>query len=405
MDCPSNPIKINPIKENELELFADILINAFPGRYSPIDKECVTERMAATYRMDGCELIGLYHNGTLAGGMILHDYTMNFHGTLVQVGGLGSLAVDLLYKKEHVGKQLILHFLDHYSKKKSPIALLYPFNVKFYKDFGFGLGTKINRYTIPPKMFPYTSKEYLQFIPVDSIEKVFDAYDTYVKKCHGMIVKSPREKYLAGKNKNLRCVAVIEPEGVKGYCTFEFNRVTEIGFTTNDMVIREFIYHDSKTLLKLLSFFHSQHDQLRYIILNCFEPLEMLLDDVYYHHGMLIPHVYHQSNIQGVGIMYKVLDIEQVLTVAELQNKVDFSIEFTITDMIDWKESQVVLQGKTSEQISISISIGEFSSLIMGAVDFATLIRLGAAYCSDLSKVETITRLFTCTAPQCTTIF
>jgi predicted acetyltransferase len=44
--------------------------------------------------------------------MRLYDFTMKLLSTRTLVGGLGSVAVDLLHKKEKVARDMILRFMD-----------------------------------------------------------------------------------------------------------------------------------------------------------------------------------------------------------------------------------------------------------------------------------------------------
>ena len=84
-------------------------------------------------------------------------------------------------------------------------------------------------------------------------------------------------------------------------------------FIRNDIHVRELVYETPAALSELLTFLHTQADQIRTIILET--------QDEFFHHllldprndsASLIPSVFHESNIQGVGIMVRVVDVPGV---------------------------------------------------------------------------------------------
>ena len=156
-------------------------------------------------------LYGAFREGRLLGGMQLHDYTMTFSSSgspvdrtvQVPVGGVGMVAVDLLHKKEHVAHDLITFFLDHYRTRGMPLGLLYPFRPDFYKQMGFGYGTKMSEYRVRPSNLPtYGSKDHLVDLGPDDSELLLDYYNRYQARTHGMLRRTTFE--IARKLSNLQ---------------------------------------------------------------------------------------------------------------------------------------------------------------------------------------------------------
>jgi predicted acetyltransferase len=81
--------------------------------------------------------VGLYRGETLQGAARLHDFVMNVRGAQIPAAGIGMVAVDLAYKKEHVARDLMHGWLEYCRKQDIPFALLYPFRPDFYKQMGF----------------------------------------------------------------------------------------------------------------------------------------------------------------------------------------------------------------------------------------------------------------------------
>ena len=102
-----------------------------------------SERVKDTLENDpNVSFHGCYRNDQLIGMMRWHDLSMNVHGTQMLTGGIGMVAVDLLHKKEKVAKTMLEGFIGSYRERGVSLVSLYPFRVDFYKQMGFGVGTK-----------------------------------------------------------------------------------------------------------------------------------------------------------------------------------------------------------------------------------------------------------------------
>ena len=86
--------------------------------------------------------------------MRLFDFRMTLHETAVSIGGVGGVAVDLAHKKQKVARDMILFFLRHYREKGAALTTLHPFRPDFYRQMGFGHGTKMNQYRVKPASLP-----------------------------------------------------------------------------------------------------------------------------------------------------------------------------------------------------------------------------------------------------------
>ena len=69
----------------------------------------------------------------------------------VDIGGVGLISVDLLHKKEHVAKNIMKAFHNHYRSQGVTLTALYPFRPDFYVKMGYGLGKKMNQYKFKPE--------------------------------------------------------------------------------------------------------------------------------------------------------------------------------------------------------------------------------------------------------------
>lgn len=407
------------IPEKDLEVFIDITNAAFPrsGSNSPEERQRSLSHFKAIETDPLRSLYGYYRKDQLLGGMILHDFTMNYHGQLMLVGGIGLVVVSLLHKKEKVAKDMLTFFLQLYHSKQAPLVALYPFRPDFYKRMGFGYGTKINQYRIEPSALPRSDlKNHIRYLTAEDSKEVLDCYDRYARNTHGMILGSDRviESYFSNPDRYV--IGYVQDRLVSGYILFSFDEKQE--FSLNELVIHEFVYETRASMAELLNFMYTQLDQVNRIVFNTHdESFHFLLGDPRSDSHHIIPHVYHETNTQGVGLMYRVLDVGSLFSAAKNHNFGGQSAKLMITivdtflpekagsTIVHFERGRAILN-RVDYDIVIEMDISDFSSLVMGAVDFEKLYYFNRAKISDETYIELISQIFQCkTPPVCMTRF
>jgi predicted acetyltransferase len=414
--------EIRQLSEADYDAFIAIAANAYPSFNiaSEEDRQRMKQRFITRSQEPTNHFYGLYREGKLLGGMILYDFTMKLLSTMAQAGGVGLVAVDLLHKKEKVASELISYFLRHYKDRGAAMALLYPFRPDFYKKMGFGYGTKMNQYRVRPADFPKgPTKEHIAYLREEDKELLRDCYNRYLQKTNGLIEKSALELKSMFTNPELRIVGCKEGGSVSGYMTFTFKQSGNASSFVNDIHVREFVYENRAALSELLTFLHTQSDQINRVVFNTQdEYFHYLLSDPRNGSDNLLPHVYHESNTQGVGIMYRVIDTAGIFKVLGDHNfggqscRLKLSIGDTFfqenagSTVIHFESGRPRPGAGQDYDVEVRLDVSDFSSLLMGAVDFSSLYAYGRADISDPQYVDTVQRLFsTQQKPLCTTPF
>ncbi len=422
--------EIRLLTVDDFDAFTDIVVNAYPGWKisSKEDWERVQQRLLTSHREDRTvSYYGLFRAGELIGGMRFHDFQMNLLGARVAVGGVGLVAVHLLHKKEHVAKEMIAYFLRHYRGKGAPLTLLYPFRPDFYKSMGFGYGTKMNQYRVPPSALPKgPSKVHVRYLGDQDKRALLDCYQRVVERTHGMMEKSGRELDRLFKNESFRIVGYVDEDEdgdgagdgrVRGYVVFAFEPGES--FIVNDLHVREFIYENQDALSELMTFLHTQFDQIRHVILDT--------QDEYFHHVLLdprngsprlIPSVYHESNLQGLGVMYRVVNTPALLQALadrdfggqtcrlKLTMEDSFLPENTGGWVLHFEEGRLTWSDGEAYDVEVRMEVAEFSALLMGTATLDCLYRYGLVRVSDPKYVGVVDRIFRVPEkPICTTAF
>lgn len=392
----------------------------FMNIHTPEDLQRQVDRHLKLQNEDpAINIFGAYRDDKIVGGMKLHDFEMNFNGIEMKAGGVGSVAVDLLHKKERVAKDIISYFIDYYRQQKVCMAMLYPFRPDFYKQMGFGFGTKMNQYRIKPSTLPKVQeKENICYLEDKDKEQLIDCYNRFAVKTHGMIRRTNVEIsniFAPGKT----TVVYKQGDRIAGFLTFFFKKASELHPLKNDILVKEFIYHNLKAQRQLLNFLHVQFDQISRIIINTQdEYFYYLLDDPRDGSDNNFAPIYDQTNLQGVGLMYRIIDtvgfFEQLreYSFGGRSIKLKLSIKDTFVEengqpiIVDFREGKPTVMGGFDYDAEISMDISDFSALVMGSVDFNALLRLGLAEISDASYADTVNNLFkTKEKPICTTTF
>jgi predicted acetyltransferase len=416
---------IRKLSEQEVESFVGVATNAYPSfqltSQDAFDR--TVQRFQKIHQEEPqTEFYGYVREGEVLGGYQSHTYRMNLLGTRADVSGIGFVAVDFMHKKEQIAKELLQGFHQQSREQGHMMTLLYPFRPDFYKQMGYGFGTKMNQYRLLPSAFPKgKSKQHVQLLTRDDTQLVVDCYTRFLERHNGMIEKTASEtQNLFANPHQLKVVGFKKDGKVEGYMTFFFKTgVHDENVAMHNLVIREFVYETPEALSELMTFLNSQADQVNRIILHT--------QDEFFHHlfsdprntsGRMIPHVYHESNVQGIGLMYRVVDTMGVFQMLKDHNfgGQTVNVKLTIADTFLPKNAGStilhVVEGKATVKqdgdfdVEVKMDISDFSSLLMGAIHFKTLYNYGLAEISDAAYVDAIYKMFfTEEKPLCTTGF
>ncbi|QGQ98150.1 GNAT family N-acetyltransferase [Paenibacillus psychroresistens] len=245
---------------------------------------------------------GLFRDEILLGGMAIIDFRMNLLcSSLIEVGGVGMIHVDLLHKKEKVCRNMMLYFMELILGKGKNMVVLSPFNVDFYKKMGFGYGTKIHEFRVLPASFPKgSSRENLVHLNVEDKQLFIDCYKRFQAKTHGFLNQTWFGlQDIFGSQK--RIVAYKKDDVIHGYIVFDFQ--------AKDLIVEEIIFETREALSELCTFLNAQSDQINRIIFRShLEQAHFLFTDPT--NGLnSLP---LETNVDGIGMMYRIINVQGI---------------------------------------------------------------------------------------------
>jgi len=412
---------IRRIPVRDLSVFVEIIANAYPGFniVTADDKKKMKERLIKISGDPTIGHYGLYRGSRLLGGMRTYDFAMNLFTMEALVGGVGLVAVDLLHKKEKVCKELIRYFIDLYKRKGACLVALYPFRPDFYRKMGFGYGTKLNEFRIKPADLPRVPKGHVRFLTQRDRKAFKECCERYFLMHHGMFrIKEHEIDYFFGRPE-AKTVVYKDGRRVLGYLSFVFRRRDERNLLQNDIVIRELVCENPHVCSELLAFLQSQADQIIQIIFPTQDDsFHFVPFDPRDGSDHVIPIIAHQTNTQGIGIMYRVIDVKRLFRALKKHNfnGQNFCLKITLKDsffpsnegsvLVHFKDGYATVASAGKYDAEITMDIADFSALIIGTVEYRKLFDYGLSGITDEKYVDTVGRIFRVEQkPICHTMF
>lgn len=414
--------EIREVDESELEALLRITTQAFPGMkvITPEDRERQLEHLRAIRREPIVHFFAVYEEGEMVGVMRTYDFTMKLRSVRTLVGGVGGVAVDLRHKKRGVAADMIRHFLMYYREQGAAMTALYPFRPDFYKRMGFGYGHKMNRYSFRPDALPATlTRTAVDFLNADDKQAVYACYDRLLERTNGLIELPPHVLRSLFTDPSLKLIGVRDGDQLRGYMIYRQVPIRDDNFLLNDLHVRALVCDDLEAQTALLAFLRVQADQVGRIIYETQDDtFHFLLSDPRNGTGNMLAGLWHETNTQGAGVMYRVIDVPRLMEVLRDHDfgGVTMRLRLDLTDtflpvnagkyMIDFAEGRAHLVHQDGTDLEVSMDVAEFSSLITGAIDFRRLHDYGLVTVSDESQSPLLDRLFHAEhRPWCMTIF
>ncbi|UCC43777.1 MAG: GNAT family N-acetyltransferase [Candidatus Zixiibacteriota bacterium] len=403
---------IRQLTEDQFDQMVDIAADAYPGvgLVTAEDRADAVKRVKKRLSDKRISHWGAFRGDEMVGVMRMHDFTMNILSVKMQVGGLGGVAVHLAHKKEHVAKKLVEFYLDHYDKKGTPMATLWPFRADFYRNMGFGLGGRIYQYRIRPDSFPRGfSKEHVRYLTVDDVKAINECFNRFVETRTGMVYEvEPYWQSVFEFGKGVHFVGCEIDGRLEGFFNFRFEPEKPGHWLLNNMVVTRLVYNTPQALQEMLAFLRSQFDQINRVVLHTPEDeFFFLLSDPYNDLQQApMPPVNQASHTAAVGIMFRVMDSRRLFN--ELSDHdfggVTAKLNFVVKDsffskndgsfILEVKNGRAAIVDDGDFEAEVTLDVADYSSLVTGAVRFCDLHTYGLAKISDARFIETVDRMF-----------
>lgn len=381
-------MEIRQIDEGYLEEYVRLAYSGYPSLrdYSLDGIASYREDLKILLREDsGVRSFGGFIDGEMVAVMKLFDFSMNIYGTMTIVSGLGTLAVDPFYKKRGLGGKMVEYFEQDARNRGITTTVLLPFRPDFYGKFGYGFSTKMDRYQVDTRYCPKYEGRYVSR-PINRIEEVFQLHGKVTEQTHGMMYLTELEKNdFRDSFEGLKTIfsGIYDGDELKGYTTYEVLSTVEGNYTKNYIKAGDIITSDAEAFQAIFSYFGDQGDQVEFVeFYTQRQGVEHMFSNPVDTSFNYIANGYLQTNVQSVGLMIKILDLQKWW-----DNHGDY---FGNLDDISWKVGTEKIG--TGSQV-IEIKEQHLVPLWFGAASFISLYEIGLLHC-DPNVVERLRNIF-----------
>ncbi|MGP4077415.1 GNAT family N-acetyltransferase [Halobacillus sp. K22] len=394
-------------KLTDFKAFTEICSRCYPGMRldSGEAKEKHRKQREKMNKEANVQHFGLYQNKRLVAGYVEYDHTLNLYSRKIDARGIGTLAVDLPYKKQGYAKQIIQAFIKDARDQSIPLVQLYPFQPSFYRKMGFGLGPFLHTFHFHPSQLPVFSQSSALTVlaPADKYEMA-ECYHRWADRTHGSCEK-PLYEFRSLEEEGYHVVGLKREGQIDGYMVFQFKQIPGDHMLLNDLHIVEFISCTTEAYQSLLQFLRNQKDQVRSVYFPTFnEQFSYMLEDPTHTDDELIFRIYHKISEQGQGLMYRIVDVPLFLEKLQQHSfgRESVRIGWNISDsFLDdqhfyvWEFTDGVPKATNQPpDVEIHLGIAEFSSLMMGCVTLDNLLLGGYAEAEPGEHLDQAIALF-----------
>ncbi|MFB6361258.1 MAG: enhanced intracellular survival protein Eis, partial [Halobacteriales archaeon] len=140
-------VEYRPVPEDDVDAYRQVQDYAFraeagPGPGSPDD--------ASEPDRPG-DRRALYEDGRIVTTAVHYPFTITVRGDWVPAVGLGGVATRPEHRHQGYVRAIVRESLAEYRERDWPVALLWPFDHPFYRQFGWGRLGSIGRYEFEPE--------------------------------------------------------------------------------------------------------------------------------------------------------------------------------------------------------------------------------------------------------------
>lgn len=403
-----------------IDEYVTIYLNAYPANKDLSDegiagyKKKYTDSMKDDKNINFC---GLFEDDKLIALMKVIDFSMNAFGKMCPATGLMSLAVHPMHKKKGAGLDMVRFFERYTCKTGAIVAMLLPFRMDFYRNMGYGYGSKLDEYRIPTSSLPkWDGPHRIRFLGPEDTENMLACQKAFAGLYHGMVVKFEDEIKAMYADTRSKRIGYFDGDELKGYAVYDLVSESPVNYTLNSIDVKELVYLDRDSLRAMLGFFREQADLAQTVTLRTGEEdFYHILPSAQDISGNYIDFGFLQTNVGAVGTMYKIVDPARFVeaTAHRRFSPADLTAAFDYYDELAHEEKTFVVsfrpdgEGKGSRwaavgaadsdaDVRIKCALADMSSLFMGSCRFSSMVRLGAFTLSDDSFCDVLDSLFYC---------
>jgi predicted acetyltransferase len=240
------------IELTEKDYFEAMKLSMYAFQYK-IPEDKIASRKE---RLKDHKIIGIWEDNSLAAKLHILPHHINMNGQEWKMGGIAGVATYPEYRRSGYVKSLIIDALKRMRENDQIISLLHPFDIGFYRKFGWEVFTENKKIYIEKKDLKFLNPQtgtIRRFTKDNHHQDIESVYAEFSKKYTGMLVRNLNwwKNYIYDDGQ----IAVYynEAKEPKGYLLYEIKE--------SKMDIDEFISLNHEARCGLWNFI-CQHDSM-----------------------------------------------------------------------------------------------------------------------------------------------
>ena len=408
--------EVKIISPDLIDEYITIYLNSYPA-YKDLSEEGIAKYknkyINSMKNDENITFVGLFENGTLIALMKLIDFSMNTFGKMQHSVGLMSLAVHPMHRKKGAALDMVRFFEEYTKETKAAAAMLLPFRIDFYRNMGYGYGSKLDEYRIPTVNLPkFKDISCIKFLNSDDTAQMLECQKAFASVNHGMVVKFEDEIRDMFADDQSKRIGYFQDGKLKGYAIYTFVSESDVNYTLNRIEVKELVYLEPEVLKSMLGFFRNQADLAQTIVIRTGEEdFYHILPSAQDISGNYIDFGFLQTNISAVGTMYKIVDLDNFVSITDYREfplsnitvgfdyydelshlSKSFAVKFMPKD--EHTSCWSVSDSNATCDVRIECNLSDVSALFMGSCRLSSLVRLGNIKLSDPSFETLLNSLF-----------
>lgn len=377
-------LEFKPLNEHNIQDCIRGWVAAFPNwKYSDALK-------TAKEQLESMYFFGAYENGVYKGLIVGVETRFCYRGKKLKGIQLDRIYIEPLYRKQSISRFLIEKFEKFAVDSGYTLVNLGPFNTAFYRNMGYGFGSKVLSFKSKPENFIYHkgTRNNLEYFNgktyVDELKTfIWDQRTNY----HGSWnykLKSFKSNFKKLTDGNHITVMHIEENQIYGVVTYKANK---------NIVIDDFLFNKPTALKALSSYLHLQKGHIDSIeikfsqpaiLSTCSKPYEITLKDI--------------SMIKVVDIVKFIEEIHDIEFTGQC-----IKMKFVLHDnlnkgvfaiCIEFANGKLSIIEDDSIDVKIKMLLSDFSSMLFSQQSFKTYVLAGLAEISNVKYISLISNIF-----------
>ncbi|MFS1512928.1 enhanced intracellular survival protein Eis [Chengkuizengella sp. SCS-71B] len=333
------------------------------------------------------KMIGYFNDNQLLAKLEMIDYKIWIDGKEWSMGGIAGVATWPEQRRGNKVKKLLHTSLQMLRDQKISISFLHPFQIGFYRKYGWELFSDELQITIPVNDLTFLKQKegegYVKRVDVTRTSKTLlilnEVYEQFAKKYNGMLVRN-NEWWKDSVLPDQKCAGYFDHNGqILGYILYEIQN--------GKLIVQEFIALSAEAKKGLWNFICQHDSMITEVELTCSNHENMLF---------MLPNPTVKSILHPY-FMARVVDIELFLSQYHF-NECDESVIIHLTDNFAlWNQGTIIIKkGKATfypvkegsncthpPKKGLHIEIGPFTALFLGYKTAQELSNVGLIHGTD----------------------